>query len=281
MPRNAVKDPFVSDTIAAIAYAAAIAVLATAPIRAAALPQTAIPHGQWRITAVHTDRDRTSRMTITPDDPALVGRTITATATSLTLGADTRCQSPSATSQTETLDTLIAATMAARPETAPRATGADYGIAAPNTPVAILWIACNAGQFGPADFTPHPGAWIVQTPGHALLIGWADSTILTATPIAATAATPPSFPCAAAHSASEHAICASPDLAAADRSVAASYADAKQWCDGDAAKLHTLAGVQNTWRQQRDRCGSDTACLLHSMNAQTTKLDAPGTFLGD
>ena len=267
-------------TATAIASLATMAVLATAPIRAAALPQDTLPHGQWRITAVHTDRDRTSRMTITPDDPALLGRTITATATSLTLG-DTSCQWPSVISQTEALDALIAATMAARPDTAPRATAADYGIAAPNTPVKILWVACSAGQFGPADFTPHPGAWIVQAPNHALLIGWADSTILTATPIAATAATPPSFPCAAAHSASEHAICTSPDLAAADRSVAAAYADAKQWCDGDAAKLHTLAGVQNTWRQQRDRCGSDTACLMQSMNAQTTKLNSPGTFLGD
>ena len=89
------------------------------------------------------------------------------------------------------------------------------------------------------------------------------------------------FSCARARTASEHAICASADLAADDRNVAAAYKGAVYWADNDKGKLALLAKTQLAWQRSRDACGDDQACLAKSMTAQTAKLNDPASFLGD
>jgi uncharacterized protein YecT (DUF1311 family) len=244
-----------------------------------------LPLGQWRVEAVHVDGQRTSRMAIVANDPALVGQRLSSTADRLSLaGADgDSCEGPSAQGQPSSLARLIGDTMDARPEGAPAATPADYGLAVPDGGITVYWIACRAGHFGPSDFRGHPGAWLVQT-GRTLLVGWADHTVLAAGPAgqAATGAPAgPSFDCARAGTATERAICRSPDLSAADRGVAAAYGSAQYWCDKDPGKLALLAKVQKAWRARRDACGGDAACLAKSMADQTAKLGDPSGFLGD
>lgn len=247
---------------------------------------SALPLGEWRVGAVHVDSQRMSRMAIMPNDPTLVGRRLSLSTDRLVLaGADgDSCEGPSATEQTSSLAHLIADTMGARPAEAPAATPADYGLLVPNSAIKIYWIACRSGHFGPSDFRDHPGAWLVQT-GQELLVGWADQTVLAAFPanqvVNSAPGTGPSFDCARAGTASERAICQSPDLSADDRSVAVAYGNAQYWCDKDPGKLALLAKVQKAWRAQRDACGSDAACLAKSMADQTAKLGDPSSFLGD
>ncbi len=246
----------------------------------------ALPLGQWRIDTVHVDTQRVSSMAITPNDPALVGRRLSSTAGRLSLAGEDgdRCEAPSATEQASSLARLIADTMDARPDGAPAATPADYGLAAPDGGITVYWVACRSGHFGPSDFHGHPDAWLVQA-GGGLLVGWSDHTVLAAVPVSQSvegaAGTGPSFDCARAGTATEHAICQSPDLSADDRSVAAAYGSAQYWCDKDPGKLALLAKVQKAWRAQRDACGSDAACLAKSMADQTAKLGEPSSFLGD
>jgi uncharacterized protein YecT (DUF1311 family) len=263
--------------------AATAALLAGTPATAqAASSPTGLPLGEWRVQAVHVDGERTSRMAITPNDPAWVGRRISSTAEQLTI-EDTDgdvCHGPSATVQATTFPALMAATMGARPEGAPNATPADYQLPAISGQVRVYWIACRSGYFGPPDFQGHPNAWLVQYQ-HGLLIGWADHTVLAAASASDTAASGPSFDCAKAASAAEHAICQSPDLSAADRSIAAAYRNAQYWCDNDPAKLAALAKMQKGWVQTRNACKSSATCLAHSMTGQTTKLSDPGSFLGE
>ena len=246
----------------------------------------AIPLGQWRIDAVHVDSRRTSRMSVMPNDPTLVGRRLSSTADRLSLEGpeEDRCEGPSAVEQVSSLASVIAETMDARPDGAPAATPADYGLAGPGGDIKVYWVTCRSGHFGPSDFRGHPDSWLVRT-GPTLLIGWADQTVLAAVPASQAAnggaGSGPSFNCARASTATEHAICQSPDLSAADRSVAAAYRNAEYWCDKDSGKLALLAKVQKAWRSQRDACASDTACLARSMADQTAKLGEPSSFLGD
>ncbi len=260
----------------------ALGMATTAPCLAAA----ALPLGQWRVDAVHVDSRRTSRMSIMPNDPTLVGRRLSSTADRLSLEGqeEDRCEGPSAAEQVSSLASVIADTMDAGPDGSPVATPTDYGLTGPGGRIKVYWVTCRSGHFGPSDLRGHSNAWLVQT-GQKLLIGWADQTVLAAVPasqaVNGLSGSGPAFNCARASTATEHAICQSPDLSAADRSVAAAYSNAEYWCDKDPSKLALLAKVQKAWRSQRDACGSDAACLAKSMSDQTAKLGEPSSFLGD
>jgi uncharacterized protein YecT (DUF1311 family) len=67
-----------------------------------------------------------------------------------------------------------------------------------------------------------------------------------------------SFPCEKAATATEKAICASFELAAWDRSVAAAYQEALR---GDGATQDKIRDEQKAWLKKRDACGDRVPCI--------------------
>jgi peptidoglycan hydrolase-like protein with peptidoglycan-binding domain len=86
----------------------------------------------------------------------------------------------------------------------------------------------------------------------------------------ATGATRPSFDCARASTATEHAICGSTDLAELDRAVARNYAVALDGADGNTRAR--IKADQRAWISRRDRCGADVQCLVLSMSGRSQDL---------
>lgn len=82
----------------------------------------------------------------------------------------------------------------------------------------------------------------------------------------------PSFSCAAASTASEHAICGDKDLAELDRDIADAYAEVLRRHGGGARGA--LLANQREWIKRRDAaCGSDVACLKALMRERPMELE--------
>ena len=83
--------------------------------------------------------------------------------------------------------------------------------------------------------------------------------------------TKPSFDCAKAGNATEHAICAEPALALADLRLSDAYRCAINHADGGAALLKPS---QLAWVRQRNSCGNDARCIEQSYEKRLNELNA-------
>jgi uncharacterized protein YecT (DUF1311 family) len=83
----------------------------------------------------------------------------------------------------------------------------------------------------------------------------------------------PSFDCAKAASPAEQAICAEPDLAGADATLADLYRQALAARRGDPAAAGALRREQRAWLAGRDQsCGGDVECLKAALAARSAAL---------
>ncbi len=87
-------------------------------------------------------------------------------------------------------------------------------------------------------------------------------------PKIARAAIPPSFSCSRAGKPTEHAICASDDLAALDRALAATFKTAL----ARTGAAERIRGDQRVWVERRDACGSSTECIAATMRQRIAEL---------
>jgi uncharacterized protein YecT (DUF1311 family) len=94
-----------------------------------------------------------------------------------------------------------------------------------------------------------------------------EAALMAAMPgVAPTEVTDPSFDCGRASTPTELAICASPDLAAKDRALAAAYSAAL------AVLGDELRAGQSAWLKSRNSCGGNGLCLADSMNRRIVDL---------
>ncbi|WP_439617738.1 caspase family protein [Shinella sp.] len=87
---------------------------------------------------------------------------------------------------------------------------------------------------------------------------------------AGSASAQPSFDCAKASNAVEHAICGDPTLAALDAEMAAVYSQQRSAAEGKAAEK--LVADQRAWMRKRSRCRGDTTCLATQMRERIAEL---------
>jgi len=92
------------------------------------------------------------------------------------------------------------------------------------------------------------------------------------------AAAAPSFDCAKAGTATEHAICASSALSELDVALAAAYRAAR--AGASQAARDRVRADQIAWLARRDRCGGDTGCLEREMRARLAALAAVSGAVG-
>lgn len=84
-------------------------------------------------------------------------------------------------------------------------------------------------------------------------------------------ATSPSYSCARARTPSERAVCASPGLAALDRTMASRYVDALRTADPAAAQL--LRRTRDPFLGYRERCGDDASCIERVYRGRIREID--------
>lgn len=93
------------------------------------------------------------------------------------------------------------------------------------------------------------------------------------------AAASPSFDCAKAGTATEHAICASARLSALDRALAEAYRAARSGVG--AAERDRIRSEQIDWLGARDACAADPDCLAERMEARIAALRDGAAGRGD
>ncbi len=92
------------------------------------------------------------------------------------------------------------------------------------------------------------------------------------TPTAPSASARPSFDCAKASTAAEHAICGSENLASADRMIATEFRAGLKRRSG--ADKKAWLGRQREFLKEREACGGNVGCLIDVMLARARELQA-------
>ncbi len=234
--------------------------------------------GRWQVESLDLDMGATARHSLDLDDPRLVGRLMDIGPDKITLtgvDSDAVCVGPSFSETTMSAGELIARSMAGRGTGTKTPLPADYRLPmAPGTQVTVDWLACGSGLLAP-DFRDKGDTFFLRLPDHRVAVGYYGSTILVLARTDRGDRPTASFDCARAATATEKAICGSVDLASLDRSIAASYADARQWNatpGGENVATRGLKTEQTAWLRSRDRCGGDKKCLRTSMNRRLLEL---------
>ncbi|RZI80384.1 MAG: hypothetical protein EOP38_22655 [Rubrivivax sp.] len=260
----------------------------TSPMAAAAPAPRSAYAGPWQVRQVLVDERRTDRLLYQVDDPRLVGRTLAIGPQRLAadLPDATACEQPGLLPEQQPLDTLLARTM--QPELPVQHATRQFDAKLPGErAVDLAWITCKAGTFGPAlknapraasaaagSGTPG-GTWLALLPSGDALMPWHGHTLLVLQRQAPAAAVTPSFACTKARLPAEKAICASAALASYDRSLAQGWTYTVQFCDGDTDCIAEARQAQKQWVAQRNRCGSDQACLHKTMRERLDALMTP------
>lgn len=125
-------------------------------------------------------------------------------------------------------------------------------------------------------FEAESGLTVTGLPNIAVLIALRGSA--TQADSSAVGGVSPSFDCALAGSATEMAICASPDLAAADAEMASLFSKVRS--ELGSADEETLRNDQRSFLIKRDACGGNQNCLLDQMTARNTVLRDTLSLLG-
>ena len=243
------------------AGAAMKGLLALAGIALAAVPAVAAPTGRFVVVAAPRHPAVTNmQAAYRPDDPQLVGRLVSFTGSAASFDGDyLACPRTVSRTAATPVGRLIRRIFPDRPSYGRRfvARPADFGLAmAPATRVVATQFRCrSSGPGHGADWTGTvlfpigPARWALSLVQDQLLI------LAPATgPIRA------SFDCGKAQSATERTICGDRLLAGWDRSVAEAFGQS-----GDQAE-------QRAWLVERDRCGTDKACLHDTMSLRVLNL---------
>lgn len=266
--------------------AALLAMLCLAPLSPASEPSGALAVGRfpdipdfligdWLITGLYVDRhfDPTGQPEYDlgrnfkfPNDPTDVGRIFRFTREKVSINVPglTACRSkPNLQVDSITVDDLIRRSfhLARSPQ--------DFGLSIPlEGPQKVIRLRCEDEFFSfhfLLDQRPDniEGSWILRLRDGKLAMRWESESILTLEKFEPSAHAKPSFDCAKAKSVSEQAICASPELALYDLSVAEAYRRLKD--SGDAAKIRAFAATQKKWLAKRENCKQDKLCLADTM----------------
>jgi uncharacterized protein YecT (DUF1311 family) len=136
--------------------------------------------------------------------------------------------------------------------------------------VAVQWLACSSGSFGPlqavASAPKGSHTWLVEAPQGQRYMLWYGDTLLTLKPVPVGSRTQPSFACQRARLAAERSICASNSLASLDTSLATAWTDAIKACQRQSACIRPLRQQQLAWVKMRNQCGRNEGCLHQALS---------------
>jgi hypothetical protein len=140
---------------------------------------------------------------------------------------------------------------------------------AANRSVTVTSVRCGPSGHEGSTQQPWSQAWFVLLGPDRLLMRIGTSALLTFAPRAPQTVPAPSFVCSLPLTAVEAILCTSVPLAALDQSVAAAFNRSLQRQSDAGAQLRA---EQAQWKQMRDACGPNEACLAEAMRERIEEL---------
>lgn len=224
--------------------------------------------GVWDVVRVSPDQVDQPAWLYRPDEPALVGRELSITSSALSFNYDV-CDKPRWTMKVSTWKTLLRRSFRRSPKYGrPRVPSPeDFDLKeAASKPLRALSVACKADE----PNSQWSRTWFVVEGPNKMLMSFGQMVILSLERRPPDAKPKASFDCSKATTKTERAICASFQLAAWDRSVAAAWKWRSQITEDD--DQQRFKAEQNGWLKKRDVCGADAQCLTDSMEERTGEL---------
>ena len=242
--------------------------------------------GKWQVAAVFANQyaEKETEIGTIPDQPTYVGRSVLIDPTSIAIPLlHLSCAAPATFTERQSIRQLVQRSMRlwtrnlGLREYMPATIWGDE-----EAQTDVFWMQCSAGNLesgfdGEVSSLPGSHFWIAPLNDGRLLMSWGMNAILMLERVSDAARPTPSFDCARAASAADRAICASFDLAGYDRAIAHTYAwmSDKLTSDELYANPQTLAGLRKLQRLAHARteaCGSNSGCLLHSLQKNAQEL---------
>ena len=245
--------------------------------------------GTWVVTKVNIDSESSRRLTISYDDPQLMGRIFTFSASKITSNtiSDT-CDNPMMEIRRMKAGKLFAMAMWTHGIPPRGPIPEDYWMPFGSDKVFDVYtVRCNDGLWNGAmagdNKTGVGKGWFVLLPGGQILVHWYDSSVITLDRLPADAKPDPSFDCKKATLLVEKTICGSVSLSLFDRSVMQAYRNAFSGFSGsggsyDPNLAQQVKASQKAWLKKRNACGSNEACIIKLMREQISFLSNPLNF---
>ena len=233
--------------------------------------------GEWQVKSVYINTQRTSRSSVSAEDPMLIGRTLTFTHEKIAgkYLSDPGCERPVLIPQPKTsLNKLLALTTGqeGRVDLAKDYLLEEQG----NSSVIPFLINCSSGIVDPSG--EKTGNWLVMLDKHTMLTNWDDNSLLKLQKLLPGIPVEPSFNCQDAENITAKTICKSSGLAAWDRSVAAAYEivefQIKNIGVDVTESLSALNKEQREWLAERNQCKDDRRCIEEKMVTRVSNLMA-------
>lgn len=250
-------------------------------VRVAPLPLSMIGH--WQVTEVLTDLKDTEqglggRYTI----QKYLGRVVTMTSDSFSINThyDGVCNNAKVLVRKTTAGEIISRSISTRLFSPTRPTPDDMRLPVTGgTSVNALYSSCN-GKFLSKDQGMAPQqdlsnvVWFIHLDNDRLAMSWHEQTVLILSRLNESAKPVASFDCSKAGTIVEKAICNSIGLAAYDRSLAQTYAQARTYyrSQNDAEAISELSQSQKAWIKLRDGCNDDAKCLEKAMSNRVSDI---------
>jgi hypothetical protein len=224
--------------------------------------------GTWDVVRVAVDGQDQLHWQYHPDDPRLLGRTLTVTPERVQFehGKRLGCKQSSWTPRKTTWGVLFAKgfprpAMGGR---SPTPSPEDFGVGVARKETAMVYSLC-AEPTGSSFAAGHWAALI----GEELALHYDNQVLLVLRQRPATAKPLASFSCAKAATTSEKTICERFDLASLDRSVAQAFREA---LERSPEKQAYLRQSEKEWLSKRDVCGGRIDCLYDELWARVDEL---------
>ncbi len=238
------------------------AALLAAQANAASAPPAAI-QGHWEVTQAGVDENDQPHWRHEPDDPRLVGR-------AMDIGADGAVSFDFGKSPCTPIDwvarpsaalsTVVGKTFPRPPaaDTPRRPALNDFGLKIADRNVVAYDANCAGATKAAEAPTRWNRAWFAALGANSMIVAYDGDLLLVLARTTPDAHASASFPCGAARTPTEKAICGSRSLAGYDRSVAAAYKRSLRRHTDD---KQAVEQAQRDWLATRNACQGDAACL--------------------
>jgi uncharacterized protein YecT (DUF1311 family) len=216
--------------------------------------------GTWEVREVAVDHQDHQHWRFRPNDPQLVGRTLSIDhdQVRLNFSKDLDCAQPSWHAKPTTWGYLIAKGFP-RPTDGGRSaapTPDDFELKVAKKSKVSAYALCPSAGKPAARFPAAP--WLAFQAAETLAVNLDNQVLLLLQRRLPDAKPTPSFECAKAATATEKTICGNFDLASWDRSVALAL---HQAIARNPEKEATLRGSQRDWLKKRDACSATVECI--------------------
>lgn len=251
----------------------------------ASTPLPATMLGIWQVTDVLTDLGVKGIIQGLDDKyliPKYHGRIFTLTPKRLSINTDDEiCDKPEISIRKSTAAEIIAKSMSTRFPDPSHPTPHDMRLPlADDAPVEVLYLLCK-NKFRSKDRGMQTDAdlnnvvWFINLGNKQLAMSWYEQTILILTPVPENTIPVASFNCTKAGTIVEKTLCDSVGLAAYDQSLAQTYRLVMTYYRSKPNTKATIADLkksQKEWLVQRDKCGTNVACLEKIMDIRVGDL---------